>query len=70
VVKGANRGLEAEHWQGICSPRSMQAAMEFALTAPPGLMTPTDLVMPEELPCGILRVLRLRRFDLDRPKWQ
>ncbi len=44
--------------------------MEFALTAPPGLMTPTDLVMPEELPCGILRVLRLRQFDLDRTKWQ
>jgi hypothetical protein len=43
--------------------------MEFALTAPSGLMTPTDLVMPEELPCGILRVLRLRRFDLDPPKW-
>ncbi len=34
--------------------------MEFALTAPPGLMTPTDLVMPEELPCGISRLLRFR----------
>ena len=44
--------------------------MEFALTAPSGLMTPTDLVMPEESSCGILRLLRLRRFDLDRPKWQ
>jgi hypothetical protein len=42
--------------------------MEFALTAPPGLMTPTDLVMPEELPCGISRALRLRRFDLGPPK--
>lgn len=29
-------GLEAKHRQGICSPGSMQAAMEFALTAPFG----------------------------------